>query len=596
MKVIRVGAFAGGILLLLGCIPAPIRAADPVYLSNSGKLEYTSDALGNRVPDFSVVGYHSGEKDVPHVPVKLTLSPEDGDDTIRIQSAIDKIGEMPITESGHRGTLLLKRGSYQLSGALNVMHSGVVLRGEGDGPDGTILIAAGYDDLRYKRTFITVGNDDPVVLDESAAQSIADAYVPVGAKTVSVADASGYKAGQRVVIHRPSTPEWISSLGCDKIEAKWVEPREPRWVTDGDAPGFYFLRPRQFKENYYPQLPGESWEEFKVRLLPRWNGKLFNVTTQWDWKTFHMYYERMVEAVEGNAITFNAPIVHALDKQFGGGEIIPFTTRSRVSEVGVEHLRIVSEFGPPVPGYPYGPPDLVDHAQEHAWTAIVFSRNTENTWLRNVKGNYFGYALVQADGVRATIQDCVSLGHASVIMGSHRYPFKINGQLNLVQRCMTIAGRHEFVNGGRVWGPNVFVDCIGFDSKNIVGPHNHYAVGNLYDTIRTEYYMESTFRGTRGTGHGWLATSTVYYNCEANKFDVDAPPGGVSWVIGCGKIGEGKQVKPVSLYYQQLKERLGDEGVRRQTRSEYLKSLGQYKWVAARMRDESEELQRKCRL
>ena len=584
------------VVLSLICVAMPACTSEHVALNDSGKLEYAKDEKGNRVPDFSGVGYHSGEKDIPDVPVRLTLSPAEGDDTSRIQKAIDKLGKRPLDDDGHRGALLLRRGIYHVKGALQINHSGIVLRGEGDGPKGSIIVATGYDDIKYRRTLITVGNEDEIVLGEKAGQPITDRYVPVGAREISVADASGFKIGDRVVIHRPSSPEWIASIGCDKIEAKWVEPRDPRWVKDGDKPGFYFKRPRQFRENYYPQRPDESWEEFEERLKARWNGKLFNVTKQWDWEAFHMYYERSVAAIEGSTITLDIPFVHSIDKQFSGGKIIPFETKRRVTEVGFEYLRFISEFGPPIPGHPYGSPKLIDHAQQHAWKAIVLSRNTENTWVRNVKANYFGYALVQAEGVRATVQDCVNLGHASVIMGSHRYPFKVNGQLNLVQRCMTFAGRHEFVNGPRAWGPNVFVDCVGFISKNIVGPHNHYSVGNLYDTIRTEYYMESTYRGDRGTGHGWLATSTCYYNCEANRFEVTAPPGGVSWVIGCGKEGKGKQIKPGSLYYQQVLERLGDEALQRLTSQKHLASLGQYAWVAERMKDESDVLRIKCRL
>ena len=572
------------------------RSVESVSLNASGRLVYLKDSKGNRVPDFSGVGYHSGEKDIPDVPVRLTLSPENGDDTLRIQEAIDAIGGLPVDSKGFRGALLLKRGVYHIGGSIRIMHSGVVLRGEGEGPDDTIVVAAGYDHSRHKRTLITVGDHHTAELNETAGRDIADEYVPVGAKRVLLSDASGFSVGDRVVIYRPSSPEWIASIGCDRIEAKWDVPRDARWVKEGDKAGFYFKRPRQVSENYFLKRTGESWEAFKKRLPFSEDGKRINVTRQWDWEKFHMYYERRITQIEDDTIALDAPVVHSIDKQFGGGKIIPFATRGRVTGVGLERLRFVSEFGPPVSGHPYGAPSLSASSENHAWTAIHLNRNSENCWVRNVKSRYFGYALVKADGKRATIQDCASLGHASVITGSRRYSFKINGQLNLVQRCLTIEGRHEFVNGARVWGPNVFVDCVGFESKSIVGPHNHYAVGNLYDTIRTDYYMESTYRGNRGTGHGWLATSTCYYNCEANKFEVSSPPGGVSWVIGCGKEGAGKQVKPGSLYYQQVRERLGDRGVQRLTSQKYLDSLGQYIWVKERMKHESPDLRSKCRI
>jgi hypothetical protein len=127
-------------------------------VDETGKLVYEKDAKGNRLPDFSHVGYHSGEKAIPDVPVRMTLKPTEGDDTKRIQDALDKLGKRPQNKNGHRGALLLKRGVYRVEGTLKMSHSGIVLRGEGSGPDGTLVIATGYGDPKYKRTLLSVGN------------------------------------------------------------------------------------------------------------------------------------------------------------------------------------------------------------------------------------------------------------------------------------------------------------------------------------------------------------------------------------------------------------------------------------------------------
>jgi len=175
----------------------------------SGKLVYSKDNRGNSLPDFSYVGYHSGEKAIPGVPVKITLEPSEGDDTKRIQDALDKLGTFPPDKAGFRGVLLLKRGIYQVEGALIISHSGTVLRGEGNGPDGTIIIATGYDDQKYKRALITVGPKsdnldahtshryptDQIKLLTDSRQEIVDAYVPVGTYSFEVMSASGYKPG-----------------------------------------------------------------------------------------------------------------------------------------------------------------------------------------------------------------------------------------------------------------------------------------------------------------------------------------------------------------------------------------------------------------
>jgi hypothetical protein len=94
-----------------------------------------------RLPDFSYAGYHAGAKPIPTVPVSANVRDlgckGDGktDDSQCLQAAID----------GMKGTaaapaaLLIPKGRYLLTRQILVRKSGVVLRGEGSGADGTIL-------------------------------------------------------------------------------------------------------------------------------------------------------------------------------------------------------------------------------------------------------------------------------------------------------------------------------------------------------------------------------------------------------------------------------------------------------------------------
>ena len=158
-------------------------------LQPSGKLVYSKDARGNRLPDFSYVGYHSGEKAIPNAPVKITLEPGTGDDTKRIQTALDRLGRLPLDASGIRGALLLKRGTYRVGGGLVLSQSGSVLRGEGNGPNGTVIVATGYGKREHQRTLITVASKrdrkeihtlhheyvvDPIKLGKDSRQAITD--------------------------------------------------------------------------------------------------------------------------------------------------------------------------------------------------------------------------------------------------------------------------------------------------------------------------------------------------------------------------------------------------------------------------------------
>lgn len=115
-----------------------------VYKQN-GKLVYTPFAMQgqtnevNTVPDFSHAGYMGGGIALPDLPVKATVSPIAGDDAELIQNAIDEVSALPLDENGFRGAVLLKAGHYSLSRKLRITASGVVLRGEGQGMNGTVL-------------------------------------------------------------------------------------------------------------------------------------------------------------------------------------------------------------------------------------------------------------------------------------------------------------------------------------------------------------------------------------------------------------------------------------------------------------------------
>jgi hypothetical protein len=576
-------------------------ASKTCRLDPSDKLIYSIDSKGNRLLDFSYVGYHSGEKAIPDVPVKISLEPSRGDGTKHIQDALDKLGTLPLDEDGYRGALLLKRGVYRVGGRLIMSHSGCVLRGEGSGPDGTIIVATGYGDSKHQRTLITVASKldnhethvlhgyvrDPIEPVANSRQAIVDAYVPVGSHSFSVKSAKRYKVGDRILVHRPSTAKWIRSIGCDdRLGSSWRQVANPRWVKDGESPGFYY---RKSKDSYSRwcilKNPGESWDDFGKRVPFNEKG-LFHWRNEWNPGEYDFYFERRITSIKKSRITIDAPTVHSMVQEFGGGAIYHYETPDRVMEVGIENLRLVSEFAAPTPGHPYGNPKEANRAENHAWNGIQLKSDTENTWIRDVTGNYFGFSLISAAGKRATVQDCVSLGHASKNSGARRYTFMVNGQLNLVQRCLTYEGRHEFVTQEKTAGPNVFVDCLGRNSKSCAGPHHRYSVGTLFDNVKSGRFMESTFRGG---GHGWAGTQTCFYNCNAPEFRVKAPPGGISWVLGSGKNDEeGARVTPASLYYQQVQDRLGKVALARLASKKQRENMGKYLWMSERLKNERE--------
>ena len=373
-----------------------------VYPNKDGKLVYTPDEKGNVIPDFSHCGYMGGGVALPDVPVVMTMIPQvEGDDTTRIQSKIDDLSQKKMNTSGFRGTLLFKKGIYRISRTLEVRASGIVLRGEGDNEDETVLVAAGKERI----TLINVaGHGGRAREVHDTRQIITDEYIPVGKRKFSVTDASGFMIGDQIIVHRPSTLEWIESIGMNHIRSK--KPGVIQW-----RPGKYDLK-----------------------------------------------FDRVVVAINGNEITIDAPMGSSFDRKYGGGWIYKYKYLERIEQMGIERLRGVSEFDE----------NKKDHRRQgefidenHSWNFVVFSQ-IKNAWAKQVISVHFGYSCVTVgpDFKWITVQDSQCLDPLSQITGSRRYSFPIQRQLSLVLRCYTRRGRHDYVLHSRVAGPNAFVYCI----------------------------------------------------------------------------------------------------------------------------------------
>ena len=141
----------------------------------------------------------------------------------------------------------------------------------------------------------------------------------------------------------------------------------------------------------------------------------------------------------------------------------------------------------------------------------------------------------------------------------------------LFQRCYSDKGRHSFVNGSRICGPNVFLDCVSENDKADSGPHHRWSVSTLFDRVQTQA-LNAQNRGTSGSGHGWAGANMVFWNCRTVGIICQHPPAAENFCIGCiatGKItGDGHiesfgtPVAPESLYLAQLRDRLGMKAVR----------------------------------
>lgn len=198
------------------CIDEEPGESDPVAaLGQCGRLVYRGytnqgdDRKENHLPDFSFAGYKRGGVALPEdIPFLKEVVPQAGDDRARIQAAIDEIEALPLDSSGYRGAVLIRKGSYELSSGLSIQASGVVLRGEGQGTDGTRLIATATSQIELVRVSASAPE-----LDLEAATPITTGFVPTGEREFEVESSEGLQVGDAIMVRRTPNQAWIDELG-----------------------------------------------------------------------------------------------------------------------------------------------------------------------------------------------------------------------------------------------------------------------------------------------------------------------------------------------------------------------------------------------
>jgi len=212
--------------LILGCsvslllqalqVTALAQQSKWVERGSNGRLVYTPDAEGDRLPDFSDVGYRSGKVPLPNVPVVIQVDPIAGDNTAQIQAAIDQVAAMPLGPDGFRGAVRLSKGTFDIFGQLQIRASGIVLRGVGRSETGTLLQARGTD----RRDLIQVIGSGSMAFTGSKRKMV-DKVVPVGARSFNVNSVNGFAVGDSVRISRPANRSWIDAIGMDVPGIDW---------------------------------------------------------------------------------------------------------------------------------------------------------------------------------------------------------------------------------------------------------------------------------------------------------------------------------------------------------------------------------------
>jgi hypothetical protein len=486
------------VTIIMNCIAQKVKVAKPlppVSVGSNGKLLYAYDSLGNRIPDFSYCGYMASEKNIPDVAVKIVVPVKSGDATLRIQSALDYVATLPIGIDGFRGTVLLEKGTYEVLGQLQIKVSGIVLRGSGIKENGTVLLGAGTGRLALIKI---IGKNNRIISKEI---KITSNYVAVNALTLETGNNASFKIGDKIIVHRPSTKEWIATIGT---------------------------------ENFGGGISSLGWKPGDRDL----------------------FFDRTITAINGNIVNVDAPLTTALDANYGGGSIASYQWSERINKAGVENIRLIS-------AYDTNNPKDEEHRwnavnienSEDVWVRQVKFENFAGSAVNILEtskrvtvedcqslapvseiGGQRRYTFFTT-GQQTLFQRCYAeYGYHDFAIG-----YCASGPNAFVQ-CESHLP-YNFSGAIDSWASGVLFDVVNIDG-------NALRFGN---------------RGQDGKGAGWAAANCVFWNCSAARIDCYKPPTAQNWAFGSWAqfAGDGywdasnNTINPRSFYYAQLKERTG---------------------------------------
>lgn len=445
--------------------------------------------------DYSTCGYHASETAIPDVANAVYVECGDGDMHDILQKAIDYVSSLKPDKNGRRGAVLLGAGTFNIDKPLRICASGVVLRGSGQ--DKTTIIKRGIDRgaLLYIEGDMNMDGGDTIAIDGTKT--------PAGATTLTIASAKGLKTGDRIRIVRPSTREWIESLGC--------------YDFGGDL-------------DYTGWKPGD-------------------IDITWD---------RTIVSATGNDITIDAPITTTLDAKYGGGFVVTGHNRGEITECGVENMTLASEHNQ------WNPKDE-DHCWDAIWmdntrdcwvrrvnfrsfagSAVNIQKNTSRITVEDciasepvseVGGWRRGVFITR--GQQTLIQRCVSR------KGIHDFAagFCAAGPNAFVQ-C---EGEESLGFSGSIgsWAAGLLFDIVNIDGNDI-------AFKNL------EQFQFGT---------GWNTANSMLWQCTGSTLWCYSPDAdNRSSANGCWGTLTGnaewtssnEHVQPRSLFYAQLEKRVGE--------------------------------------
>lgn len=448
--------------------------------------------------DYSTCGYHASECRIPNVKNVVFVKAEDGDNSYRLQRAIEYVSQLKPDKNGHRGAILLSRGTFNIDKPLRISTSGIVIRGAGR--DMTQIVKRGVD----RGALIYIEGEKGATGGDTL--SLSGTKITAGATALYMNTANAINAGERILIVRPSTKEWIESLNCD---------------------------------DFGGGLSYTGWKPADIDIT-------------WD---------RTVTAVNGNKITLDAPITTTLDPKYGNSFVIRGSIRNEVTECGIENLTLMSEHNS------WNTKDE-DHCWNGIWidkardcwvrrvnfkhfagSAVTLQKETSRItvedciasepisetggWRRNV---------FITRGQQTLIQRCVSRD------GIHDFAadFCAAGPNAFVQ-C---EGERSLGFSGSIgsWATGLLFDIVNIEGHDLCFKNlEQFQMGTGWNTANSMM---------------WQCTASTIWNYSPDNDNRNSAHGCWGTLTGNAEwTSSNDHVQPRSLFYAQLKERTGEETV-----------------------------------
>jgi hypothetical protein len=262
--------------------------------------------------------------------------------------------------------------------------------------------------------------------------------------------------------------------------------------------------------------------------------------------------DRVIESIEGDRITLDVPLSDALDSRVISASLVRYSFPGRITEVGVEGLRIVTPFED-------SPAALHIDAIEDGWIRDLEIQDTHNA------------IAIGPAAKRLTVTN-IRTTHSTLHSGSAASAdFMLHGTQILLDRCgVKGEGTSPVATQPAATGPLVVLNLSA--DRGGVAAYPYWATGVLVDGGKFPgVTQDKPGIAFSSRNVGWA----VAWNVNSPFLLVQQPPGAMNWCIGC--VGSpvtiadtpngifdslGIPVHPFSLYLQQLRDRLGPDAVR----------------------------------